>query len=395
VVNAKDNRSAVVGVGHSAVYRYDDVPLLRLAADAARAAIEDAGLEADSVDGVVTVPDAPFRSERPLHDGIDYVSAALLGRHLGLPLTWGEDVQGIIGRAFTEAINAIHAGTCTTVLVFRALPSPRGSYGHTAESRTAGLAQFELPYGSFYPTTWSQMWHRYQQKYKSGSREQMSTYVRQLRDNGLKWEYSYWALRGGRPLSFDDYMSGRLVCTPMSLYDCDIPVHAAGAFILTTSERARDLRRPPAYIHGAVTSAPVSPATLQPFTLEGEIEAGRQLAARLRAATGACPANIDTANLYDGFSFITPLWLESLGFCGEGETFDFMQDGNVSPTGSLPLNTSGGSLGAGRLHGVTHLMESVLQVTGRAGERQLKDAHLSLAAVGPQSRGSAILFSAD
>ena len=390
-MTAKDSRPAVVGVGHSVVHRYDDVPLLRLAAEAARAAIGDAGLDASSIDGIVTAPEAPFRSERIPRDGIDYVSSALLGRHLALPLTWGEDVRGMIGRAFSEAINAVQSGTCTAALVFRALPSPRGSYGHTAETRVAGAAQFELPYGSFYPTTWSQMWHRYQQKFKTGSREQMSTYVRQLRDNGLRWKPGYWASCGAGPLSFDDYMSSRMISTPMSLYDCDLPVHAAGAFIITTSERARNLKQRPAFIDAAITRPPVSPDT--PFTLEGEIEGGRQTAAQLWGASGATPADIDTANLYDGFSFITPLWLESLGFCAEGEAFDFMQGGRISPTGSLPLNTSGGNLGAGRLHGVTHLMESVLQVTDRAGERQIKGAQLSLAAVGPQSRGSAFVFS--
>lgn len=391
-MSGSDRTAAIVGVGHSAVHRYDDVALGSLAVEACQRALADAGLGPADIDGIAAVPAAPFNSERLAFDGTNFVTANLVIRALGLRPSWGENVHGVVSNALVEAINAVQSGSCDTALVFRALPSPRGSYGHTSEKLAHGPAQFELPYGSFYPVTWAQMWHRYQAKYGSGSREQMATLVLQERANGLLWEHGYWSQHNPAPLSLEEYLSGRVVSSPLSIYDCDIPVHGCGAFVVTTTERARDRPHRQAYVRGLSAPLFASSAAVQPITLEGELDKGRMVARSLWERSGFTPDEMDLANVYDGFSIIAMIWLEALGFCGEGEAFDFIQGGRIALDGKLPLNTSGGNLGAGRMHGVPHLMDSILQVTGRSGPRQVTNANYALAAVGPQTHGPAIIF---
>ena len=134
------------------------------------------------------------------------------------------------------------------------------------------------------------------------------------------------------------------------------------------------------------------PSTKQGPLEEFQLFAG-SIGKELWQSTGMGPDDIDTANLYDGFSFVVYLYLEALGFCGEGEAFEFVQGSRTSLKGPLPLNTSGGNLGEGRLHGAAHITEAVLQAQGRAGVRQVSDAHLTLATAGIRSWGQAFVFS--
>ena len=111
---------------------------------------------------------------------------------------------------------------------------------------------------------------------------------------------------------------------------------------------------------------------------------------------GLGPADVDVVNVYDGFSIFVPLWLETLGFCKEGEAFDFMTDDVIAIDGKLPLNTSGGNLGSGRMHGVPHFMDTVLQVMGRSGPRQVNNVEIALVTAGGQPGGTGgAIFSAE
>lgn len=386
-------RAAFVGVGHSRVMRHDDVPLGVLAAEACHAAVKDAGLDMADIDGITCIPDQPFASDSPFYDGAGFVSANLMIRTLGIQARWAENVNGLVIRSVVEAINAVEAGLCNYALVFRALHNPRGAYGHTNPGSVSGVAQFEAPYGAYYPAYFAQMWNRYRHKYGSGTREQMSTLVVQSRANGLISETSYWRQHRPEVLTVDEYLAARVVSAPISVYDCDMPIQGCGAFVLTTAERGIDLPNPPGYVHG-VAEAAVGPARgLQPVTLEREMECGALVAKELWRQVAGGPSAIDVANLYDGFSIIPLIWLEALGFCDAGEAFDFIQGGRIGLAGDLPLNTSGGNLGSGRMHGVPHIMESILQVTGRAGERQVKGVDMALAAVGPIFESAALILS--
>jgi acetyl-CoA acetyltransferase len=112
------------------------------------------------------------------------------------------------------------------------------------------------------------------------------------------------------------------------------------------------------------------------------MEQNRDIGNRLWADSGCGPADMRLANLYDGFSIMTILWMEAFGLCGEGEGFDFIQEGRIAPTGQLPINPSGGNLGSGRMHGVNHLMDGMLQVSGRSGARQVAEADMAVVALG-------------
>jgi acetyl-CoA acetyltransferase len=178
----------------------------------------------------------------------------------------------------------------------------------------------------------------------------------------------------------------------MSLYDCDIPLQGAAAFVLTRDDLARDLPNPPAYVLGVSSPPPGMPTDNEAYALDDEEELGARTAEVLWADSGLGVGDVDLANLYDGFSFITMVWLECMGFCGRGEAFDFVQGDRTSLTGELPLNPGGGNLGAGRMHGVAHLMDSIRQVTGRAGGAQVSDARVALSVIGAQRSAGALLF---
>jgi acetyl-CoA acetyltransferase len=387
--------AALSGFGQSRVFRGAEVPLGELAAEASLAAIADTGLDLSQIDGVVCTPDKPFASEGPAVDGEHFVSASCVIKALGLKPEWSADVPGTLGNSALAAIRAVESGACNYALLFRALHSPgSGSYGHTRENESGkvrlsgtgqhtSLEQFRAPYGLFPPAdTGALPWTRYQAKYKSGSREQMAAFVVQARRNGLMYEGGYWAQHRPVELTVEDYLNARIVSTPASIYDCDLPIQGAGAFILTTADRAKDLAQAAAYVRGIADGTATRRSVTVDQGLEDQIADGRDIARRLWADSGIGPGDVDVADLYDGFSIMTICWLEALGFCGEGQAFDFIQDGRISHSGELPVNPSGGNLGGGRLHGVNHLMDGVLQVSGRSGKRQIPNAELAVVAVG-------------
>jgi acetyl-CoA acetyltransferase len=389
------HRAAFIGVGLSDLTRFDERPLGLHAVEAARRAIDDAGLAVEDIDGIACIPRQPFDTEGALIDGLDFVSTNALLRYLGLSsVRWGSNVDIMLAHSLTEAINAVEAGAANHALVFRSLRSSRGGYGQTQGQQANGDQQYRGPYGRFPPADFAQMWHRYQHVYNNGSREQMATFVVQERENGLRTEWGYWSRFKPESLTREAYLDARIISSPFGLYDCDIPVHGCGAFIITTAERAADLTASPAYVLG--TAAPYfamhENVVSRGHTLEFHEECGRTIASNLWADSGLGPSDISVANLYDGFSFIAMLWLEALGFAPHGEAFDYIQDGRIAPDGELPLNTGGGNLGTGRLHGVNQALESVLQVTGRAGARQIDHAETAVFTVGPPARGAAVIL---
>jgi acetyl-CoA acetyltransferase len=391
---AKRHTAAFVGFGQSRVFRGPDVPLGALAVEASLTAIEDAGLKLSQIDGVVCTPDAPF-SRGESADGIEFVSTNYMVKALRREPRWAADVPGTIANSTLAAIRAVESGECNYALLFRALHNPgSGAYGHTAETKSGeiqmsgtdahfAVEQFRASYGLYPPADGAALpWSQYQAKYNSGSREQMAALIIQLRKNGLNHDGGYWAKYKPFELTLDEYLNARMVSRPVSIFDCDIPVQGAGAFIITTADRARDLAQPAAYVHGIADGVPPRRSVTVDEALEEQLADNRDIGRRLWADAGCSPADMKIANLYDGFSIMTILWMEAFGLCGEGEAFDFIQDGRIAPTGKLPINPSGGNLGGGRLHGINHLMDGMLQVAGRSGKRQIKGADLAVVAVG-------------
>ena len=387
-------RAAIVGVGHSKVYRHDDVSLGLLAIDACRQAIEDARLTPRDIDGVCVCPGQPFDGLGTIVDGRNHVSPGYMVNALGLEVSWQDAVGGSTAGVIQYAVNAVSSGTCSAVLAFRPLHSPKGRYGETNPTSAEGLGQFLGPYGVYAPAMFAHLWERYMHKYGT-TREQMAPFIVNNRKNALMWEHGYWYQHRPESLTAEDYLAARMISSPLSLFDCDIPVQGCGAFVITSADRARDLPHKPAYVRG-IASSGFAGNGIGSFVhpLEPTMEAGFLIAKHLWQSTGVEPADVDVLNVYDGFSVFVPLFLEALGFCPEGEAFSFMTPENIGINGELPLNTSSGNLGAGRMHGVPHMMDAVLQIMGRSGPRQVKDAEISVAAVvGSPTTASGFIFS--
>jgi acetyl-CoA acetyltransferase len=172
------------------------------------------------------------------------------------------------------------------------------------------------------------------------------------------------------PMTLDDYLTARMISTPLCLYDCDIPVDGCTAVLVSAAERSADLRRPPVRIEAMGSALCGRPSWDQWDDLT--TMAARDAAAMMWDRTDLRPSDVDTAQLYDGFSILTLYWLEALGFCGKGEAGPFIEHGNsISRGGALPLNTGGGQMSGGRLHAFGLLHEACLQLWGDAGARQL------------------------
>jgi acetyl-CoA acetyltransferase len=210
------------------------------------------------------------------------------------------------------------------------------------------------------------------------TREHMATFIVNNRKNA---SINPDAVFYGRPITRDDYLNDRQYAEPFSYLDADMAVDGAGAVIVTTADRARQLRQKPIYVIGDA-SVGLDTRNAPCRTLEAMRDVAGYLAQGLWEATGMGPQHVQVANLYDGFSWFTYLWLEAFGFCQLGEAFEFIQDGRIALDGELPLNTSGGSLGMGRLHGPPQVIEAVFQLQGRAGQRQVKDPTIVLAHTG-------------
>jgi acetyl-CoA acetyltransferase len=387
-------KTAIVGVGYSQLTRNSQKPLGLLAIDACRAAMADAGVSPEQIDGLTTYPELPAQGAGS-RDGEDIVSVMYIMNHLSLApdIRWYAQIEaGMIASPVIEAVNALIAGACNYVLIWRALHQPRGHYGAWTSNRAAGESQFMAPYGATSIFQWHAMqWQRYMHKY-GAKREHLATFVVNSRRNANLNPRAFFYTT---PMTRDDYLASRWIAEPLCLFDCDIPVEGCVAIVLTTAERARDLRNPPAYIagYGQNTSRR---RTLFHYALDDYVACGQSLANKLWASSGLEPKDMAAAELYDGFSPSTLYWLEAAGFCKEGEAYQFIQDGRIALEGELPVNTFGGSLSEGRLHGMGHIAEAVFQVTGRAEKRQIPNAAAACAIDGsPMLRGSGLVLTKD
>lgn len=387
-----DNRCKVAmsGIGISKITPEADRPLAEYALEAVKAAVEDSGLNLSDIDGLTTYADLPT-SGHAIMDGVSIVSVNCMMAMLKLPnMAWQVQVEtGNIGVAVQQAVNALLAGACKYAVVWRALHKPPGTYRRLPGQYAGGSEQFTGPYGFGGPgmgmavayTRWLERHHQ--------DRDKMATLaVTQRKFADLNPD----AVFSGVPLTREDYLNSREISYPFRLYDCDMPVQGACAVVLTTAERARDLKPRPAYVagYGQRLAFEVSGRI---GSLSDYMEGGSSSSRLTWERSGFGPRDVDVAQIYDGFSASVIYGLESYGFCEEGEALDFIQDGRMELDGELPLNTFGGSLSAGRLHGLWHIIEGALQAAGRAGERQVKDAKVSfVGASAPIVQGTTFIF---
>ena len=377
---AFSDKVAVAGIGYSKLTRRSETPLVALAIDAVDAALADAGLARKALDGLATSPGMPrYGGAKGTVEGIDVVTPWFLGEAMGVQnhIAYTGPTNGMVTQAFIDAVMAVASGVCDHIVVYRALHVPPGSYVNFESKYAGGQDQYFAPYGFSGPPSWAAtVLRRYFEMY-GYSREDMARYIVDNRANNQLNPNGYWR---GKPLAREDYIGARMIADPMSILDCDIPVDGCAAMLLTSTERARDLRRKPALVTG-FSAGTHSPPTSVPMTLEDIWTGCEQVAERLWASSGLGPGDVDNAQLYDGFSPFVFLWLEGLGIVPRGEGLAFLRDGHGALTGKLPINTGGGALGEGRLHGMTQLIEAAAQVTDRCGERQVSGASRGIATI--------------
>ena len=226
--------------------------------------------------------------------------------------------------------------------------------------------QWQLPFGSAAAPIWIALYAQAHMDRYGVTPEQLAQIALNGRRNaGLNPKAIY-----RDPITLDDYFNSRMITTPLRIFDCDVPCDGATAVVVSRRALAEELAKPPVYIEamGAAIHDRTNWDQLRDLTRT----VGADAAAQMWARTSLTPADVDMAQLYDGFSYLTLLWLEALGLCGPGESGAFIEGGTrIGRDGSLPLNTAGGQLSGGRLHGYGFLHEACVQLRGEGGERQV------------------------
>jgi acetyl-CoA acetyltransferase len=375
-----EKNAIVSGLGISRIGRKTGIPGLELTIESARAAIADAGLTPADIDGVATMGETP-QDEVVRHFGLET-------RFNGGGVTTGGLLSPVM-----SAFLAVAEGRARHVLVYRTVQMMGGSVlpttgpGGPMGGLPAMPAGVEMPpemgemlslltYHAYAATNWLAMHCRRHMHLYGTTKEQLGWLAVQSRLNAARNPLAAYR----DPITLDDYLNARPISEPFGLLDCDVPIDGSVAMVISSAEYAPDCPNKPVRVEAMGGSPGLGGWDQRP---DYPKMASADAAAELWSRTDLRPGDVDVAELYDGFTFLTFAWLEALGFCGEGESGPFVEGGTrIAPGGELPLNTYGGQLSAGRMHGYWVLHEACLQLRGQAGERQVPGAEVALAAAG-------------
>lgn len=384
-----EEHSAITGIGASRLGRRLMAPPLSLTIEACEAAVADAGLTFDDIDGLSTYPGLDVA-------GMGEGGVTALEGALGLRPTWingGMDTFGP-GGSVIAAMMAVATGMARHVLCFRTLwEATFGQLlkeGRMAPPGGGRTTSWQMPFGATSAAhtlalNAQRHFHRY-----GTTRETLGWIALNQRANAALNPTAIYR----DPMTMEDYLSARPITTPFGLYDCDVPCDGAVAVVVSAVDAARDMPKPPVYIE-AVGTQIVERTDWDQTTLTHEPQVLGQ-SAHLWTRTSLRPRDVDVAELYDGFTFNCLSWIEALGFCGVGEAKDFLDGGhNIARDGVLPLNTHGGQLSHGRTHGMGLMHEAVSQLRGEAGERQVADAHVAVVSSGGLTPSGVLLLRCD
>jgi acetyl-CoA acetyltransferase len=384
-------RCAIVGVGSTEFSRNSGRSDLSLAIEASVAAIDDAGLSISDIDGIVRCDSDLVRPNDLVHalglPGLEYFSEVGPG---------GVGPCAMVG----QAVAAILSGQATSVLVFRALNGRSGRrYGLSSvkELEVGGnnsYDEFFAPYGLLTPgQIFGLMAQRHMLEFGTTEKHlgQIAVTCR-ARANANPAAQMY-----GRPLTMDDYLAARMISRPLRLFDFCLETDGACAVVVTSADRARDRRHPPALIRAvAQGSLPAPQPGIQfPVLMRESITTlpARPVADTLYRRAGLGPDDVDVAQLYDCFTITVLLQLEDYGFCRKGEGGQFVAGGEIDLGGQIPINTGGGHLSGGYIHGMNHIVEGVQQIRG-ASTSQVPGAEVCLVTSTPLPPGSALILTA-
>lgn len=382
-------RPVISGLGVSQIGRRLDASSYQLTVDAVLAAIADAGLERDDIDGLCAFPAGAVE----LNPGFNGPDLYEIQDGLGLRLNWHLGVSQGPAQFMSvfAAAAAVSTGLCRHAVVYRTTTEAsaqagarRGGLGGAAA--TEGVLSYLLSSGAVSAANWSAFYaHRHMSEYGTTKEHFGSVAVTQRAYAALNEDA---ILR--EPMTMQDYLDSRCISSPLSLLDCDIPVDGSLAVVISAPECVPDLRRV-AYIEAVGSAMQERPywEHWPDLTKMATHDAARHMWSQ----TGLTPADVRVAQLYDAFSPFVLFWLEALGFCGQGESGDFLDSGRaLGPGGRLPTNTWGGQLSGGRLHGWGFLAEALRQVWGEAGLRQVDNADVVVLGVGGGASASSMLL---
>jgi acetyl-CoA acetyltransferase len=370
--------TAIAGIGATEFSKRSGRSELQLAAEAVFAALDDAGLAPRDVDGLVTYT----------QDANQEISVA---RETGIgELSFFSRVEyggGAACGTVMHAAMAVATGAASVVVCYRAFNERSGRrFGRPdarlgGEPTSAGLEMsWHVPYGLMTPAAWVAMFaRRYMHVYGATSEDFGRVAVamrRHAATNPAAWFH-------GRPITLAEHQASRWIVEPLHLLDCCQESDGAVALVVTSAERARDLRQPPALIAAAAQGSAAGQMMMTSYyrdDMTGLPEMG-VVGRRLWRQAGLTPDDVDTAILYDHFTPFVLAQLEELGFCGRGEAKDLVADGGIEIDGRLPVNPHGGQLGEAYIHGMNGIAEAVRQLRGTAAN-QLPDVRTALVTAG-------------
>jgi acetyl-CoA acetyltransferase len=358
----KRGGAAIVGVAESDIGQVaEGLSVIDLMAQGTKRALDDCGLALRDVDGLFC---ATAQSR---------MSALGLAEYLGIdPRFLGSTIVG--GSSFeyhvAHAMGAIALGLCEVAVI--AYGSTQRSVGRKQAS-VREVNPYETPFKPFLPASaYALAASRHMHEFGT-TREQLAAVAVAAREwallNPVAWEK--------KPLTIEDVLSARMVSYPFTVRDCCIVTDGGGAIVVTSAERARSLKKKPAYVLGcgqSVTHANIS--SMPDLTVTGALASGKAAYAMARLG----PSDVDAVEVYDAFTINTILFLEDLGFCKKGEGGAFVADGRIAPKGRLPVNTNGGGLSYCHpgMYGLLLLIEAVRQLRGECGARQVPGCDVAL-----------------
>jgi acetyl-CoA acetyltransferase len=364
--------AVIAGVGISRIGRRTGIPSLELTLEAARAAIEDAGLRVDQIDGIATLGDTSLRE-----------AAGALGiepRYRG----GGFETGGLLSPVMSACV-AVGEARARHVLVYRTVqmmggtiePKPKGGEKKPGRGGADGpMADVDGPMAdvdglmaahAYSAANWLAMHCQRHMNLYGTTKEQLGWLSLTARNNAALNPRAVYR----DPMTMDQYLSARPISTPFGLLDCDVPVDGSIAVVVSTADYCHDAPRPPVRVEAIGGAAGAGGWTQRS---DYPRMAASDAATQMWSRTDLSPTDIDVAELYDGFTFLALAWLEALGVCADGEGGAFVEGGQrIGREGILPLNTYGGQLSAGRMHGYWVLHEACQQLRGLAGDAQLPD----------------------
>lgn len=360
------SQAAIAGIGATEFSKDSGRSELRLAAEAVFAALDDAGLDPAEVDGMVTFTQ-------------DTNQEIAVAREIGAgELTFFSRVEyggGAACGTVAHAAMAVATGMARTVVCYRAFNERSGRRFGQPDARLGGQPtsqglemSWHVPFGLMTPAAWVAMFaRRYMHAYGVTSEDFGRVAVAMRRHaaaNPAAWFHR-------RPLTLEEHQASRWIVEPLRLFDCCQESDGAVALVVTSAERARDLRRSPALITAAAQGAGEGQMMMTSYyrdDMSGLPEMS-VVGRRLWETSGLGPADVQTAILYDHFTPFVLAQLEELGFCGRGEAAGFVRDGGIELGGRLPVNPNGGQLGEAYIHGMNGIAEAVRQVRGTSANQ--------------------------